>query len=100
MQVQLIFLHANIKFVLSPGFFFCCLLCPYLLVLSYVALRSHLLWAEDESAWSLYSVLQEGVFTVGFDSLNVVTLFSEPGLCFFDSYNSCNLLALACVSIW
>lgn len=47
MQVQLIFSHVNIKFVLSPGFS-CCLLCPYLLVLSYCTscgLRTNLLGA-------------------------------------------------------
>lgn len=104
MQAQVIFLHVSIKFVLSPVcllvVFFCCLLCPYLLVLSYLTLRSHLLWAEDKPAWSLYGVLQEGVFADGLDSLNVVTLFSEPDLCFVDSYNSCNLLPLAYVRIW
>lgn len=38
MEAQLIFLHVNIKCVLSPVFLFC----PYLLVLAYLTLRLHL----------------------------------------------------------
>lgn len=79
--------------------FFCCLLCPYPLVLSYLTLRLHLLWAEDKPTWSWQSVLHKGVFSDGLDSFHVAAPFSESDLCFVAAYNSCNLLPLGYVSI-